>query len=131
MFWRRQRYARADRKEPVIALSRNIVGADFAGPALVAAQRLAAFEADAQFRGQMDLPERAGLDRQADLGQVGADIRRLALADEAEGGTESEIARTEQRRAEAFVGGFEREFAVAGTRNIDLGADTIFVGARP
>ena len=72
-----------------------------------------------------------GLDRETDLGQVGADVGRLALADEAQGGAESEIARMDERLAEAFVGGFELEFAVARARDVDIGADAELVRARP
>jgi hypothetical protein len=97
----------------------------------VAAEALATFGADAERRGQRDLREAAGLDREADLGQVGADVGRLALADEAEGRAEGEIARMDERLAEAFVGRLIFERAFAGARDVDIGADAELVRARP
>src|SRR3546814_9583386 len=113
-----ERDARADRKEPVVAFARDIVGADFADPSLVTGEALAPFGADAERRRQIGLREAAGLDREADLGQVGPDVGRLALAAEAESGTKGEIARMDERLAEAFVGRFElkREIGRASWR---------------
>src|SRR3546814_14334991 len=100
-----ERDARADRKEPVVAFARDIVGADFADPTFMTAEALAPFGADAERGGQIGLREAARFDGEADLGQVGADVGRLALADEAESGTKGEIARMDERLAEAFRSG--------------------------
>src|SRR3546814_16875038 len=70
-------------------------------------------------------------DGEADLGQVGADVGRLALADEAESGTKGEIARMDERLAEAFVGRFELERALTSARDVDIGADAELVRTRP
>src|SRR3546814_794150 len=70
-------------------------------------------------------------DGEADLGQVGADVGRLALADEAESGTKGEIARMDERLAEAFVGRFELKRALTSARDVDIGADAELVRARP
>ena len=43
-----ERDARADRKEPAVTPPRDIVGADFADPALMPAEPLASFGADAE-----------------------------------------------------------------------------------
>src|SRR3546814_495599 len=73
----------------------------------------------------------ARFDDEPDLGQVGADVGRLALADEAESGAKGEIARMHERLAETFVGRFIFERAFAGARDVDIGADAEFVRTRP
>src|SRR3546814_4874190 len=85
------------------------------------AEALAPFGADAERGGQIGLREAARFDGEADLGQVGADVGRLALADEAESGTKGEIARMDERLAEAFVGRFELKRALTSARDVDIG----------
>src|SRR3546814_2762000 len=65
----------------------------------------------------------ARFDDEPDLGQVGADVGRLALADEAESGAKGEIARMHERLAETFVGRFIFERAFAGARDVDIRSD--------
>src|SRR3546814_19775777 len=68
-----ERDARADRKEPVVAFARDIVGADSADPTFMTAEALAPFGADAERGGKIGLREAARFDGEADHGQVGAD----------------------------------------------------------
>src|SRR3546814_21023639 len=99
-----ERDARADRKEPVIAFARAIDGADFADPSLVTGEALAPFGAAAERRRQIGLRDAAGLDREAELGQVGPAVRRLALAAEAASGPNGAIPPLDARRDETIIG---------------------------
>src|SRR5690606_9883480 len=101
--------ARTDRENPVVAVSRDVVGAGHPDPALVTGDSLADLSAQTEADGQIERDEGAGLEAELDLGQLGADVLRGADALEIGDRAEPERARFEKREAEAVIRAFEAE----------------------